>query len=254
MRDEFVLKCGRLYKDVPRPSTANCPYVYLWSEQPAADSVPQTGPCAWGFPWSRVSLFLETAAGLIPTLLLIGIALTHSFSGMSLPQLWKRSFHRRPTLTPDKSTLFHKRTSSSKGRSSPRAATSHWSHRLEESWWSSPVQSSGIFTKLSVSSSRLGIVSGQKRARKGTKPGRLPTTLASVLFYFPDGFGGLTPENPLLPSLPTCSRLPLRGVLAGNLASEVGSSRANSWLLLVAFNARPFCTSPDAISVFKSAI
>lgn len=46
-------------------------------------------------------------------------------------------------------------------------------------------------------------------AGEGTKPGVLPSTLASVLFYFPDGFGGLAPENPLLPSLPMCTRVSL---------------------------------------------
>lgn len=43
-----------------------------------------------------------------------------------------------------------------------------------------------------------------------------------LLFYFPDGFGGLALENPLLPSLQTCSRLLI--VLAANPAPEVGSS------------------------------
>lgn len=64
-------------------------------------------------------------------------------------------------------------------------------------------------------------------AREGTKPVGLPSTLASVLFYFPDGFGGLAPENPLLPSLPMCTRVSLWGALVSNPLVESGSSPRN---------------------------
>lgn len=89
--------------------------------------------------------------------------------------------------------------------------------------------------------------------RSGTKPRRLLTTFASVLFYFTDGFVGLTPENPLLPSLLTCSRLPLWGVLAENSASQVAvtpSSGTNYWLVLVTFSiSAVFITSETIFSI-----
>lgn len=60
-------------------SKSHCLWFYLWFEQTAADSVPQTGPGSWGFPLNCVSLFFYTVAGLIQTLLLISITFTHYF-------------------------------------------------------------------------------------------------------------------------------------------------------------------------------
>lgn len=60
-------------------STTNFLRLYLWFEQAAADSIPQAGSCTQGFPGSSISLFLQTAVGLIHTFL-IGITLTHPFS------------------------------------------------------------------------------------------------------------------------------------------------------------------------------
>lgn len=201
-------------------STAHSPYLYLWSEQTAADSVPQTGPCVRGFPWSRVSLFLYTTAGLIQTLLLVRITLTHSFWHEPLSTL-KCYLHWLMNKQTKKAALLHRYHRLLK-HGTNKSCRSFFPEQpaidrialkdLEELHWCS-----WIFAKPSVPSSLLSIV--PVGVRKGTKP--LPTTLASVLFHFPDGFGGLTPENPLLPSLPTCSRLPLWVVLAGNLASQV---------------------------------
>lgn len=88
-KNNCVLKCSSFISTTSADlSTAHCPYLYLSSEHTAADSVPQTGPCTLGFPWSRVSLFsLQTVAGLIYTLLLIRFTLTHPLWHESLSTL-----------------------------------------------------------------------------------------------------------------------------------------------------------------------
>lgn len=125
------------------------------------------------------------------------------------------------------------------GTTSRTRIIDHWSLHLGKS--------RRIVTKLSVLSSRLGTDESRTlRVRVGTKPGRP----ASVLFYCPDGFGGLAPaENPLLPSLLACSRLRLRGALHGGLVSEVGSSETD-WSLRWTSDGQSLLSGPATVWAF----
>lgn len=81
---------------------------------------------------------------------------------------------------------------------------------LDDLHWCSTVESlQNLLCHLHDGIVRLQICSFQWESERGNKATQPANHTASVLFYFPDGFRGLTPEYPLLPSLSTCSRLPL---------------------------------------------
>lgn len=169
---------------------------YLRPEQPAADPVPQTGPGAGGFP------LRQKIHTLLLLLLLIRTAPAHSFRHQSDSTL-KSSFGRRcsDVQTSSRRSFFPEQlvtegiVSESPGHL--RGESGQKSRRR--------LPASALFESKSLD---LGV-------REGTKPVGLPSTPAWLLFYVPDGFGGLAPENPLLPSLPTCSRVSQRGAPVG---------------------------------------
>lgn len=174
---------------------------YLWPEQAAAHSVPQTSTCTLGFPLSRIGVVLQAAAGLIQTLL-SGITVTHPYwhEPVSLLKCLCVCLKCRGTgnLLGCEAPAVLKQTRDA-GTSGSRLSL--WPHRREGS--SLPAGSCQNFHytwfhQWSVCSR------GLRQKNKGTQP---VDHAAFVLFYCPDGFGGLTPENPLLPSLAVCSRL-----------------------------------------------